>query len=60
MVSQAFSDAPEHMAALVEQIPARRLGQPEEIASAVLWLCSSGAAFMVGQAIVADGGYTVQ
>lgn len=32
----------------------------EEIASAVLWLCSPGAGFMVGQIIVPDGGYTTR
>ncbi len=35
----------------------RRLGQPDEIASGVLWLCSDGAAFTTGQAIAIDGGY---
>lgn len=37
-----------------------RLGRPEEIAGAVLWLCGPGASFVTGQAIVVDGGYTVK
>ena len=37
-----------------------RIGKPEEIASAVLWLPSSGAAFTTGQDIIIDGGYTAQ
>ncbi len=49
MVAQAVADAPEHMDAIVNEIPAGRLGRPEEIASAVLWLCSPGAGCMVGQ-----------
>ena len=60
MVAAAAADHPEHMTALIGQIPAGRLGRPEEIASAVLWLCSPGAAFTIGQAIVADGGLTTQ
>jgi NAD(P)-dependent dehydrogenase (short-subunit alcohol dehydrogenase family) len=40
--------------------PVGRFGKPSEIASAVLWLCSDGAAFVTGQAIAIDGGYTTQ
>jgi len=37
-----------------------RVGTPEEIASAVLWLSSPGAAFITGQDVIVDGGYTAQ
>jgi NAD(P)-dependent dehydrogenase (short-subunit alcohol dehydrogenase family) len=40
--------------------PINRLGQPEEIATTVLWLCSPGASFVVGIALPVDGGYTAQ
>jgi NAD(P)-dependent dehydrogenase (short-subunit alcohol dehydrogenase family) len=43
-----------------EMNPAGRIGMPEEIASAVIWLCSPGAAFVTGQAINIDGGFTTQ
>ncbi len=59
MVALAIANAPEHMAQVIDEIPMKRLGKPEEIAAAVLFLCSENAGFMVGQAVVVDGGYTV-
>jgi NAD(P)-dependent dehydrogenase (short-subunit alcohol dehydrogenase family) len=44
--------------ALERGIPARRLGTVEEMASVVLALCAPSTAFLVGQAIVVDGGMT--
>lgn len=43
-----------------KNIPIGRAGSPDEIASAVLWLCSPGASFVVGHALTVDGGATVQ
>ena len=37
-----------------------RMGRPEEIADAVVWLCTDAAAFVTGQPLVIDGGYTAQ
>ncbi len=45
--------------AMLEDVPIARLGRPEEIADAVLWLCSSAASMVVGHALVVDGGYTI-
>jgi NAD(P)-dependent dehydrogenase (short-subunit alcohol dehydrogenase family) len=47
---------PDIIEAFVAAEPIGRLGEPEEIAAAVLWLCSPGASFMVGHAMVIDGG----
>jgi NAD(P)-dependent dehydrogenase (short-subunit alcohol dehydrogenase family) len=41
----------------VAKIPIARLGRPEEIAEAVVWLCSDRAAYVTGTAQVVDGGY---
>lgn len=45
---------------LLRDLPMKRLGRGEEIADAVLWLCSSGSTFVTGQSLAVDGGFTVQ
>jgi NAD(P)-dependent dehydrogenase (short-subunit alcohol dehydrogenase family) len=50
----------EGRAQVIAEEPIGRMGKPEEIAAAVVWLCSDAAAFMVGHAMVIDGGQTVQ
>jgi NAD(P)-dependent dehydrogenase (short-subunit alcohol dehydrogenase family) len=47
---------PDIIKAFVAAEPIGRLGEPEEIAAAVLWLCSPGASFMLGHAMIVDGG----
>jgi NAD(P)-dependent dehydrogenase (short-subunit alcohol dehydrogenase family) len=44
---------------VISQEPIGRMGQPEEIANAVVWLCSEAASFAIGHALVIDGGQTV-
>ncbi|OCK58988.1 glucose 1-dehydrogenase [Bradyrhizobium sp. LMTR 3] len=47
---------PEIVKAFVAAEPIGRLGEPSEIAAAVLWLCGSAASFVVGHALTVDGG----
>lgn len=48
---------PQVVAAMVAEEPIGRFGEPEEIADAVLWLCSPAASFVVGVALPVDGGF---
>jgi NAD(P)-dependent dehydrogenase (short-subunit alcohol dehydrogenase family) len=59
MVTKMLANEPDAMKEIMRDVPIGRLGRPEEIAAAVLWLCGPGAGFTVGQALVVDGGYTV-
>ena len=51
---------PEFKAAFLKQYPVGRSGVPEEVAAAVVWLCSDAASFVTGHALVIDGGRTIQ
>jgi len=45
---------------LIEGEPVGRVGTPEEIAGAVVWLCSDSASFVTGHSMVIDGGWLAQ
>lgn len=51
---------PEVMEQLVNIEPVKRLGKPEEIAAAMVWLCSDAASFVTGHSMVVDGAYIAQ
>ena len=57
MMASGQADA---LNAMLKDVPIGRLGRADEIASAVLWLCSSAASLVVGHALVVDGGYTIR
>ncbi|MGZ3699910.1 MAG: SDR family NAD(P)-dependent oxidoreductase [Bdellovibrionota bacterium] len=48
---------PERNAHLAEQVPMKRMGKPEEVASAICWLASEESSYVSGQTIVVDGGF---
>jgi NAD(P)-dependent dehydrogenase (short-subunit alcohol dehydrogenase family) len=59
MMDRVTGDTPEGRQEVITQEPIGRMGTSEEIAAAVLWLCSDAASFATGHAMVVDGGQTV-
>ena len=59
LIEKGFADAQDKLAMLTGKIPMQRPGQPEEIANAVLWLCSDEASFVNGTGLPVDGASAV-
>ncbi len=51
-----FTGTPENKADLISRVPMKRIGQPEEVAEAILFLASDKASFITGASLAADGG----
>jgi NAD(P)-dependent dehydrogenase (short-subunit alcohol dehydrogenase family) len=60
MLAPVTGETPEGEAFWGQQHPLGRIGRPEEVAEAVVWLCSSRASFITGVALPVDGGWTAQ
>ena len=59
MMQRFSGGTPEGRKGVIAQEPIGRMGKPEEIGATVVWLCSDAAAFVIGHAMVVDGGQTV-
>lgn len=57
MTRRFTGDPMKDRAAVIAQEPVGRMGQPDENAAAVLWLCSDEARFTIRHALVVDGGH---
>ncbi|MHB9027921.1 MAG: SDR family oxidoreductase [Candidatus Latescibacterota bacterium] len=60
MVERVTGGQPEVEAQYAAFQPLGRMGEPEEIAEAIIWLCSDAASFVTGASLVVDGGLTAQ
>ena len=58
MVQRVMEEDPAYGQRLVGHVPARRLGTPEEVAAAILYLCDDQSGFVTGHCLVLDGGIT--
>jgi NAD(P)-dependent dehydrogenase (short-subunit alcohol dehydrogenase family) len=56
-VDEMFIQDPKIEAQALLHQPIGRLGKPEEVAQAVLWLCSEKSSFVIGAEMAIDGGY---
>jgi len=60
MMARFTGGTAEGRARVISEEPIGRMGKPEEIANAVVWLCSDAAGFFIGSTVVIDGGQTIQ
>jgi NAD(P)-dependent dehydrogenase (short-subunit alcohol dehydrogenase family) len=60
MLERLFQSQPQVSEAIAAMEPVGRLGKPEEIAEATVWLCSDAASFVTGLPMAVDGGLIAQ
>lgn len=60
LLESTLTSRPEMEEQIVSRHPVGRMGRPQEIAEAVVWLCSEAASFVTGHTMTVDGGYVAQ
>lgn len=60
MLERYTKGDPDKLAGLTVQYPLKRLVKPQEVADAVLWLCSDKSSYVNGHSLVLDGGFSIQ
>ena len=60
MTERVFTHHPELQEPTIAGHPVGRMGTPDEVAAAVVWLCSEAASFVTGHTLTVDGGYVAQ
>ncbi len=58
MVQRGMQNTPGLETGILEHEPTGRMGTPEEVAEAVVWLCSDAASYVTGHTMIIDGGAT--
>ncbi len=58
-LAKAVLDQPAYLQEVLDRTPMQRVGQPEEVAAAAVFLCMPGASYITGQCIAVDGGFLV-
>ena len=58
-LAQPVLDAVAYRSAVIDRTPLARIGEPEEVASAVAFLCMPAASYITGQCLAVDGGFTI-
>jgi NAD(P)-dependent dehydrogenase (short-subunit alcohol dehydrogenase family) len=56
MIQEWFRSSPDIAKAVLATMPGKRLGRPEQVAEAAVWLCGDGADWVSGLSMVVDGG----
>jgi Tropinone reductase 1 len=58
-LARAVLQNPDFYQSVVDRTPMRKIGQPEDVSAAVAFLCMPGAAYITGQCLAVDGGFTI-